>query len=375
MNEKMKTYKIILTTIGPVFVGDGKSLHKKEYIKDKQRIIVPDMRKMYSDLSRLGLAEKYEEYMLSSQRDDLGMWLRRQRVKPEMINSWSRYYLQCDTEGYSLNEMNIMTFLKDPYGCPYIPGSSLKGVIRTILLSYAMMNGRDSYSSMKGDLHREIFSSRDSRTRYLTKQTRQLEVMTFHTMKRLNEKERDVQNAVNDVMSQCIVSDSCPLDPSDLIFCQKLDAHRDGLVKPLNLGRECIAPGTQIEFDLTISDQFPYSIEQIKEAVEKFATRYYNSFSKYFKDKVKDIRPPKVTYIWLGGGVGYVSKTVMYPLYGYKEGLENVAEIMRHTVRDENHGHKNDVKLGVSPHILKCTKYQGKLYEMGQCSIKFEEIN
>ena len=374
MDGRYKTYKIILTTIGPVFIGDGKSLHKKEYIRAQQFIRVPDMEKMYTDLWKMGLTEKYEKYMMSTQRDNLGQWLQRQKVKQETIDKWIRYQLQCDIEGCSINETQIMTFMKDPYGCPYIPGSSLKGALRTILMSYAMMTNSDDYNDMKESLHREIIHSNDGRTKYLIRQTRQLEVDTFHTLGRLKEKEKDRQNAVNDVMSQIIVSDSRPLDPSVLIFCQKLDVHKDGKIKPLPLGRECLPPGTQIEFDLTFTDQFPYTIDQIKEAVKKFATRYYNSFSKHFKDKVKEIRPPKVSYIWLGGGAGYVSKTVMYPLYGYQEGLENVAEIMLHTVKDKGHGHKNDVREGISPHVIKCTRYKGKLYEMGQCSVKFEEI-
>ena len=32
--KRYKTYKIILTTIGPVFIGDGKSLHKKHKISE-----------------------------------------------------------------------------------------------------------------------------------------------------------------------------------------------------------------------------------------------------------------------------------------------------------------------------------------------------
>jgi len=375
MNGKYRTYKIILTTKGPVFVGDGKSFSKKEYMKDGKNIRVPDIEKMYADLCKMGLAEKYEDYMMSSQRENLSQWLQKQNVPRTKSDKWVRYQLQCDTEGYSLNEMTVMTFMKDPYGFPYIPGSSLKGVFRTILMSYFMIKDNASYGGIKKDLEREIFQSGDPRTKYLARHTKQLEVQTFHTLNKLNEKEADKNNAVNDVMSQFIVSDSRPIDPSNLIFCQKLDVHKDGRVGPLNLGRECIAPGTRIEFDLTLTDLFPYSVEQLKEAIKKFATRYYNSFSKHFMSEIKDIEAPKVNYIWLGGGAGYVSKTVMYPLYGYQDGLENVSEIMQHTVKDKTHRHDNDVYEKVSPHILKCTRYKGKIYEMGQCAVKIEEIN
>ena len=35
--------------------------------------------------------------------------------------------------------MQIMNFMRDPYGNPYIPGSSIKGMLRTILLAADIM--------------------------------------------------------------------------------------------------------------------------------------------------------------------------------------------------------------------------------------------
>ena len=35
----------------------------------------------------------------------------------------------------------------------------------------------------------------------------------------------------------------------------------------------------------------------------------------------------------------------------------------------KEHGHDRDMKTGVSPHMLKCTEYMGRMYMMGQCYI------
>ena len=40
--------------------------------------------------------------------------------------------------------------------------------------------------------------------------------------------------------------------------------------------------------------------------------------------------------------------------------------------RFRNHYHHEDERLGVSPHVLKMTEYNGKLYEMGKCVISNE---
>ena len=39
--------------------------------------------------------------------------------------------------------MQIISFIKDAYGKPYIPGSSIKGMLRTILLCYDILNNKN----------------------------------------------------------------------------------------------------------------------------------------------------------------------------------------------------------------------------------------
>ncbi|MGN1191028.1 MAG: hypothetical protein ACI4S0_00005 [Dorea sp.] len=40
MRQYIKQYHMVLRTVGPVFVGDGKSLDKKEYIFQKNKLPV-----------------------------------------------------------------------------------------------------------------------------------------------------------------------------------------------------------------------------------------------------------------------------------------------------------------------------------------------
>ena len=80
--------------------------------------------------------------------------------------------------------------------------------------------------------------------------------------------------------------------------------------------------------------------------------------------------------VYLGGGTGYFTKTVLYPLLGYKEGLRTASRILDQTLPPkirEKHGHNLDARKGVSPHMLKCTEYRGKRYQMGMCTISLVE--
>lgn len=78
-------------------------------------------------------------------------------------------------------------------------------------------------------------------------------------------------------------------------------------------------------------------------------------------------------YSLFRGGCGFVSKTIMYPMFPGREGVRAVKTVFDKTRVPRVHGHSQDLKSGVSPHILKCTRYQGRTLEMGRCRIKIIE--
>lgn len=66
-------------------------------------------------------------------------------------------------------------------------------------------------------------------------------------------------------------------------------------------------------------------------AVNEMAGFYNKVFRSKFE--VDDIDAPQDGIIYLGGGSGYLTKTVTYPLFGEKRGVSNTAEIFRHTMK------------------------------------------
>ena len=77
--------------------------------------------------------------------------------------------------------------------------------------------------------------------------------------------------------------------------------------------------------------------------------------------------------VWLGGGCGFSTKSVLYPMFGRKA-VRIIDQVYRNTLPPKvysQHKHAKDVGLGVAPHVCKCTKYQGKLYDMGMGRIEF----
>lgn len=375
MKDYLKKYSMVLHTIGPVHVGSGQSLSKKEYVLQKKqgKVLIPDLGKLYQQITKVGKQKEFEKYLFTDGRNipDLGYWLRENSIPASTFSEWVHYELACGDFLQEKGTIQIMLCQKDNYGLPYIPGSSLKGMIRTILLAYELCRKRD----LCGDVRSQVpFDAKKpaSRKQYLMNCSRAMEESAFHTLNRMDKNGKAIPkgNAVNDCMSGIIVSDSDPLKLEDLILCQKRDEDVKGNQHALNLLRESIKPERDIRFTITIDSQLcKYSIEDIFQAVKVFNEFYYEMYLSYFQAANR----PAQECVWLGGGTGFFTKTVLYPLLGKEKGIETAIRIFEQTINDRGeHKHFKDKQLGVSPHILKCTQYQGKRYQMGMCKLRQE---
>ncbi|WP_413770067.1 type III-A CRISPR-associated RAMP protein Csm5, partial [Vibrio vulnificus] len=94
----------------------------------------PDMPTLYKRMCELGLQEDFEEYLMGKGKRDLRAFFDQHQIKETDFGGYRIKETKYETEVKGkLN--NIVTFIKDAYGNPYIPGSSLKGAIRTILVN------------------------------------------------------------------------------------------------------------------------------------------------------------------------------------------------------------------------------------------------
>lgn len=371
MKDFLKKYEIVIETTAPVFIGSGEKIGKKEYIfNDKEKkVYIPDFKKMYQFLKEKDLLDSYQTYLLSDNRD-YAYWLKSQGIQKNDYMPWISYSLDSgDAVFDKKSKKEILTFYKDAYGQPYIPGSSIKGFFRTALLHYNIQKQEERETKqMRYSIKKAEQKGRNS---YLLKEVKDIESKYFNT---LNKEQKRRYSAVNDHMSGFRISDSKPLSMTDLVLCQKVDVNVEGSEKRMPLIRECIKPGRIIIADITIdTEEFPYTIQELKEAVQSFMKMYIEVFVRKYYGKRK--RYSNDNMLLLGGGVGYVSKTITYSILG-QEGVEHVSKIIDNTLsfqQKKQHKHENDKRLGVSPHILKCTKYNNQLYEMGYCNWKIHE--
>lgn len=387
MKNHLQTYDFELTTLAPVHIGSSQVIGKKDYLflRKKNQLVFLDIHKMISDLIREEKDALYEEF-ISNPNDprSLGKFLGEIGYKSNKDwGKWEKYRVEIgDPDLMDFRNpgkkgggrrIEINAFMRDAYGLPYVPGSSLKGALRTCLTTDFFTKHPDEADDVADLIVDEPTYLNDRK--YQQTANREMNKLAFHrqiTDKR--EKGTALNEMVNDTMRGLIVSDSRPLCNEDMCVCQKIDwTMTDENALPTM--RECIKPGVKINFTITVD---PYLFQHDDKNIKKDILDAINTFFQYYQDvffnRFSDVPPVGQTQdvLYLGGGVGYVSKTATYSVFhDYEEGLQEVRRILNS--RFDKHNHLKDK---ISPSALKCTEYNNIDYQFGPCAVtRFERID
>lgn len=339
MGQFIQQYKFTLATLAPVFIGSGQTYTTKEYLLENGEVYFPDMIKIYQHIAKnypakLGV---YEEFLMTLQRkgrtERLPDILRRLDVKSRDFGGYrlSVRDVDFDTTKGRLNEIDA--FMKDAFGQPYIPGSSLKGALRTIIcnVKFGVDNSKDRGRNVIripwGAKRGEAFSD------------------FFHDIR---------------------VSDSEPLSRQCLMICQKIDFAKDKERPnpPLPIARECIKPRNVIEFTITCEGR---EANEAMEQLVQWSRNHYDRYDEYFlstetKPAYVQDNPPKGGCLYLGGGAGFWTKTIIG-----KAQIRGSREI---PLKTEKGVHKL-TKARIDGAGL---NNRENLFEMGKCAFLIEKL-
>ena len=144
MNNKGKniSQKIIVETYTPLHIGSGENLKTSDFYMDKDKVFVPDIQKTLQSIQSTD--SRINKYLKTSNLQDL----------IEISGKQHGYHLDCSfsqnssnienktvKSGYPYQKGNtnkelikeIREYVKDAFYKPLLPGSSIKGAIRTAL--------------------------------------------------------------------------------------------------------------------------------------------------------------------------------------------------------------------------------------------------
>ena len=357
MLAHLQEYTLTLTTLSPVFIGSGNSYQKTEYLFDpvKKMVHFIDKNCFFQFLLEHNLIDQYEAFMLGSGNKNLNIFLKNIcKLSKKQIRSLINESISAADaidESHSLKE--VQAFVKRPDGKFYIPGSSLKGCLRTILLTNLLLQDTA--------LTRIDLSDKDW--------AKHLEQRYLHV---LNCNTKNASDAVNSIMRGLSVSDSMPIDETSIILCRKIDLLVNNEENIINVVRQCIAPNTKIFFQVTLDQSMlndRITVESIQTAIDHFDAFYRKCYNaKFPQPSLYDAKDP---FLSLGGGSGFFDKNLIYPFYNDtpQKAVAEVSKILSN--KFAKHGHSHDQNIGISPHTQKLTEYMDKEYPFGLCKVEW----
>ena len=375
--KETKSYE--LTCISPIHIGSGESLRPFEYLYDKQKgkVYLINQSKWVAMLSDKGLMEEYVAFIEGSKQLEglnLWQWLRNKGVSnQEILASSSRCaeapYSVLAKDKKSLNSLNSGMSLPD--GQLYIPGSSIKGVLRTGIL-YHLLEASSKIEIYQSKLEAELENKSNIR------KLKPSSLIENDLLTALCYDVKRNKDSINCVLKGLQVSDAMPVEKYDTIAVQKLDASvkikKSGESESrLPLCRECIRPGAKFRF--TISLDLPMmktigisSIDEILEYAHKAKLAEINLLKLFFSADYKNqIKEAEAADFSIGAGTGFLNKTLWTGLYDDREAIVRGIKII---LSDSFKKHNHFKDSGISPRTLKLAEVNGKKQMMGLCSLQ-----
>lgn len=350
MKNDYRTFKLSLLTLAPIHIGNEEKYTSREFIYENKKFYFPDMGKFYNKMVEKRLAEKFEAFLIqtrpNARNNRLISFLNDNRIAERSFGGYSisETGLESDRNPNSAGAINeVNKFIRDAFGNPYIPGSSLKGAIRTILMNTTPKWNNENAVKFK-------------------KENKKL--IPWGPKK--GEKYDDLFNAIR-------VSDSKPFDNKSLILVQKWDySAKTNKAKPLPLYRESISPLTKIEFEITTTTVEAGSlIEDLGKRAQAFYKAYKAFFLSEFPD---DMIQTNLQYpIYLGAGTGAWTKTLFKQADGILQNSRMTTKMVKKGVLKLTKAPLKTVKIPSGDHSL--IKNHESFYEMGKANFLIKEMD
>lgn len=375
-----KTYE--LTCISPIHIGNGELLKQYEYIftkdRNQQRIYFLDKAKWMTFLVRHDLIDDYAQSVFSGRMNLYG-WLQSQRIGSlsaiirEVCNASADVYLVRERQ-QRVNDISRQ--VKTPDGVPYIPGSTLKGAIRSAILFHDIRQHPEAYLPFWNRIKAAMEAGNRRQMRDLAQN---IERQAFT---RLKQQKNRPDDALQSVMKGLAVSDAMLVGHErDTVILQKYDVssiRREGLKgHPLALFRECIPAGRKFRFSMTLDKDIARligitSLDDVWQWVRDYLAFGLAQEKGVFGHEYKgEFEESKLADIRLGGGTGFLSKTVYYALAPNGEGrtvLANFFDDVLFTLRNCHHHKTKDDRL--TPRTLKLAWADNDRWILGLAAVK-----
>ncbi len=373
----MQYWKVRLTVYTPTFIGSGDAYQKDRYIYDRREKTVRFLNepKWISFLETHGITDDFAEALLNGgARFNLYGYLQNQpNLQKKYGNVWDVIRamekagaIDREVDYYSLKAEDpgeIKAQIRDMEGNPYIPGSSLKGAFRTAILSHEIRKNPSRYRAKWMDLEKAAGDKKGMKNA-IDELEKEIGIFGGEEMAKSYFRGLTVSDAVWEEGNMCVAA------KADLSV-------GDNAVHQVSLYRECLDINSVLTFTVGIDDSEAgmghfgiKNFADLQKVLQEFVDFQYEilklSFGRNRDFGLGDIENHKNADLLLGGGTGFLTKTLIYSLAPERRQAVNVTRKLMETMFSSHH---HDEDREISPHTLKLVRMDKETCLMGLCCL------
>lgn len=301
----MNQFKINATVITPISIGNGSELSPyKDYFIDNDKVHYTDENKLSQLLAKdPALMDSYVEGVANMDGNRSNFDLKGFVQNHLSMDPFDLVRNSIEFRGNSNAKLPINEAIKTPTGRPYIPGSSLKGAIKTALV-YTDLEKTDFGNKWKEDFFRQLnhvhFNSGLKENHLLKSLKSQIE-----ELERKLKAKAEIQNKQTNLIERLTVSDSTTLEHDNLSV---IDLERT----KIPVRREALKVGSNFQFEINspIDDWglFQEKLNCFASIADKSKEKLYNLIENVFDNQTDE------AYLAIGFGKGVYLNSILVSL-------------------------------------------------------------
>ena len=385
MSNRIDHVQLSLTIVSPTNIGGSETLTTKDYMYnyDAGEVYLLNNYEWFRFLARHNKLSEFEIYMQNEMvrpngrtmydwaKNTIGSSQLTKDVLGPAIGSIIKSSIYNEGRKNSLND--ITPQIRGANGEVYIPGSSIKGVIDSAIISHMLRNNKAFRSNVQRELRKvlDVYKRKNAGSLFkdIFKMVNQAIIKHIHVL--TNNEGKPLKGILASAFRGISVSDAMPVSAIQTEVLKKEDScvNEDG-THEISVHRECILPNQKFFFTLTLDTAITKeigitSVNQVLEILqEDFDATHELLSSKFKKVSPSIFKALEPANAYIGSNTGFVQKTIIMAAFTDNEetGIDIIRAILDVNFQKAKHASKDHF---MAPRAIKLVKWNGHYYEMG----------
>ena len=385
MSNRIDHAQLLLTVVSPTNIGGHEKLTTKDYMYnyDAGEVYLLNNYEWFRFLARHNKLAEFELYMQDEMIRPNGRtmydWAKNaigasQLTKDTLrsaIGSIMKSSIYNKGRKNSLND--ITPQIRGANGDVYIPGSSIKGVIDSAIISHMLRNNKVFRSNVQRELRKvlDVYKRKNARSIFkdIFKMVNLAILKHIHVL--TNNEGKPFKGILASAFRGVSVSDAMPIGVIKTEVLKKEDScvEEDG-THAISGHRECILPNQKFSFTVTLDTAMTKeigitSIDQVLDILqEDFDVTHKLLASKFKKVSPSVFKALDSANAYIGSNTGFIQKTIIMAAFtdDEKTGIDIIRAILDVNFQKAKHDSKDKF---MAPRAIKLVKWNGNYYEMG----------